>query len=130
MANVSCFYATPIQAERLGRTISREEVVSNSDAIKLRDAYAKIAKDQSFFIGVAATVLGAGIASTAVAIGFGISATAATTYGKTYMGQLSDIYDSIATSGKNFNYVKLVYEYRRKGSNDGAYWLVDVKFQR
>ena len=118
MAAVSCIYATPIQAQKLGNTIYRTDTLTTTQAKNLRDAYREGASQQKTFISIAVGAVGLKIAGFWTGMGFNITSNIAMSKVEVYFDQLANAYDSVATSGSYDNKVKCKYEYRRKGSND------------
>lgn len=129
MAEVKiAIYKTPSQAEKIGTSYTDSVSISKNDAIKLRDYYNDIEKGRVTTMGVislCSPIVGKLLtASVATFLG---TLTGASGLASSYFSQMGnkfqDLLDSMATKKK----VTFVYRYKRHGSNDGAYWLVDIK---
>lgn len=122
-------YKTPSQAEKLGKVITKETTIAEDEARKIRDYYKSIDEGRgltfSTFVGV---MVGIGTENAQLAFGLGAGAAAnvlTSTVFKSYYSQLADKFDMITND--NPKRCKITYSYRRQSSNDGAYWLTDIK---
>lgn len=128
MAEVAlAFYKTPIQAESLGLTITKTVTLTAEEIRKIRDFYQAIATQEEFFITAFITYSTYALTRNAKAA-FNLGGTTvsfiSTTIFRSYYDQLATKFDMIITS--NFTKFTATYKYKRKGSNDGAYWLTNI----
>lgn len=120
---------TPSQAEKLGRTITKTISISESEARVIRDYYVKEGKKEEAVFGAFVSIMvGVGTrnlkAALNIAAGTASGAFTATVF-KSYYSQLADKFDMI-TSDTPVK-CKMIYQYKRLASNDGFYWLKDIK---
>ena len=130
MAQVKlAIYKTPIQAEKLGKKITKTVTITDTEARKIRNYYNSVDEGAgemfNTFVGVMV-----GIATRNVKLAFALSSGAAAglitnQIFKTYYSQLADKFDMLLDG--NPNKCKVTYTYKRHSSNDGAYWLTDLK---
>lgn len=123
------YYATPAYAEKHGKIIHKTNEIDETTARKIRNYY----HSQDMVQGVITnTFLGVvvGIAVSNFKLAFGVASTIATsvitaTTMKSYYNQVANKFDMITND--NPKACKMTYTYKRQGSNDGAYWITDIK---
>lgn len=130
MAEVKiAIYKTPAQAEKLGKTITKTISISESEARTIRDYYRAKGKKEETVFGIFVSVM-VGIGTRNLKAALNVTAGAAagaftSTVFKSYYSQLADKFDMI-TSDTPVK-CKMIYKYKRLRSNDGYYWLKDIK---
>ena len=117
---------TPKQAEKLGRTIT--------ESVTLTETEARKGKKEEIAFGAVVTIItgatGFGVKNIKKALEVTLSAaTGAFTSAvfKSYSSQLASKFDMITND--NPTKCTMVYQYKRVGSNDGFYWLKDIKIK-
>lgn len=137
MAEVKIAIAkTPKQAEALGKTITDSVTLTEAEARELRDYYQKVGKAEDIAFGAVVALMTSGLGgSTGVGVrllkkalntSLNIAAGAFTAaVFKSYHTQLASKFDMITND--NPTKCTMVYKYKRVGSNDGFYWLQDIK---
>ena len=125
---------TPKQAEKLGRTITESVTLTEKEERKIRDDYAAEGKKEEIAFGAVVTIItgatGFGVKNIKKALEVTLSAaTGAFTSAvfKSYSSQLASKFDMITND--NPTKCTMVYQYKRVGSNDGFYWLKDIKIK-
>lgn len=120
---------TPKQADALGRTITKNVSIPAAEAKKIRNYYkAEGEKTETYFSDFVTAMVAVGTANISIALAVGTSVAAnhfTSTVFKSYYSQVADKFDIIATEHPET--CKMVYQYKRLGSNDGFYWLKDIK---
>ena len=130
MAEVKILIAkTPKQAEKLGTTITEEVSISAEDGKAIRDYYrAEGEQVERLFSDFVSAMVAVGTANLSRALAV-VSSVAANHFTpsifKSYYSQVADKFDIIAT--EHPAKCRMVYQYKRVGSNDGYYWLKDIK---
>lgn len=124
-------YKTPAQAEKLGKNITKETSISEAEARPIRNFYRDAAETTSqyypLFIGALVTLV-TPTASTAFQIASGTAASIITNAVlKSYYNTLANKFDVITND--NPKRCIVTYRYQRLGSNDGVYWLDDIKIR-
>ena len=120
------FYATRIQAERLGYTLKKRATISREEANKLRNYYEALEDGKTTIISILITVLGVGFKSV-ISAAIGVATSISTFALSDYIEDLDNKFDMLATSKDNISFVEYTFRYRQHGSGGGAYFLEDVK---
>ena len=126
MAEVDlAIYKTPIQADKLGKTITKTQTITKTEAKQLRDYYNQIGSQQKTALALIATLVG-GYLGKVTGVVFGITYTLGSTKIQTYFENLGSQFATLVDDMCKSETVTFTYTYKRHGSNDGAYWLTKV----
>ena len=121
-------YKTPSQAKKIGTNLVETRYITKNDAIKLRDyCYDVEAKRITTMglISLSSPILGKLLtASIATLIG---TVTGGAGLIESYFKQTGDKVLSLVDTMADNQKVTFTYTYKRSGSNDGAYWLTNIK---
>lgn len=132
MAQVQlAIYKTPNQAAILGTTITKNVTITDEEARKIRDYYNSLDEGSGTMFNTFVGVM-VGIATRNVKLAFSLTASAAANIisskvFKSYYSKLADKFDMLLDGTPNK--CKMIYKYKRHSSNDGAYWLTDIKVE-
>lgn len=123
------YYATPAYAEKNGMIIHKSNQIDEETARKIRNYYHSQAFAQnlitSVFIGALVTIATNNF-KLAFQVTSGVAAGVITaTTMKNYYSKIVNKFDMITND--NPKTCKMTYTYKRQGSNDGAYWITDIK---
>lgn len=129
MAQVKIAIAkTPKQAEKIGKTFTDSVIISKADAIELREGYYNVEKARltTFaLIGIASPIIGK-LLTESIGTFLG-TVTGASGLMQSFFEQMGDKFKDLVDTMSSSQRVTFVYKYKRLGSNDGFYWLTDVK---
>lgn len=126
--SLACFYESPNRAQKKGYTITKTATVGAANATKLRNYFQNMEKFRSSFNGLVISLLGSFISTTGKSMGYSTVTGGATMVAKSYLSNIGYQFDRIATRGCPFSKCRLVYKYHKQDSQNGAYFLSDVKF--
>lgn len=122
-------YKTPAQAKKIGLTMTIPSSISESEARDIRDYYKSVDEGAgltySIFVGVMVAIITKNLKDV-FQIGSGAAAGlfSEKTF-KSYYGKMENKFDMITNDDPKE--CEVTYKYKRHGSNDGAYWITDIK---
>lgn len=124
-------YKTPAQAEKLGKNITKETSIAEAEARQIRNFYQDAADTTSKYFGAFVGVA-VGLVTQTATTAFQLTAGGAagiitSSVFKSYYNQLASKFDMITND--NPKRCIVTYRYQRLGSNDGVYWLDDIKIR-
>lgn len=117
-------YKTPSQAERIGKTIQITTTITASEASTIKSFYDKLDLSVTTLSGVVTDILVDVIERNGFKA-FGHVVDILNIDVKSYFKKLADKFDMFTT--RNASKCKITYKYKQSGSNDGAYWITDIK---